>query len=158
MHAYFFQNSTSRVLRHYLRRRCVRSASSASSFDWEDALNLEHNLTDDERQLKASFRDFCQKALMPRIMKSNRDGVYEKDVLKDMASMGALGCTIGAYGCTKVSQVGYGLIAREVERVDSAYRLDGFHLHVGGECPWGNSWTFKKMIFISFDCNHFVFE
>ncbi|CAI6367721.1 unnamed protein product [Macrosiphum euphorbiae] len=116
------QNSTSMVLRHYLRRRCVRYASSASSFDWEDALNLDHNLTDDERQLKSSFRDFCQKALMPRILKSNRDAVYEKEVLKDMASMGALGCTIGAYGCTKVSQVGYGLIAREVERVDSAYR------------------------------------
>lgn len=61
---------------------------------------------------------------MPRILKSNRNAVYEKEVLKDMASMGALGCTIGAYGCTKVSYVGYGLIAREVERVDSAYRSD----------------------------------
>lgn len=129
---HIFQNSMSVVLRHYLRRHCVRFASSASSFDWEDALNLDHNLTDDERQLKASFRDFCQKALMPRILKSNREGVYEKEVLKDMASMGALGCTLGAYGCTKVSQVGYGLIAREVERVDSAYRLDAFHLHVVG--------------------------
>jgi len=59
---------------------------------------------------------------MPRILNSNRNAVYEKEVLKEMASMGALGCTIGAYGCTKVSQVGYGLIAREVERVDSAYR------------------------------------
>lgn len=110
------------ILKCHLRRRCARYASSTSSFDWEDALNLDHNLTSEERQLKTSFRDFCQKALMPRILKSNRNAVYEKEVLKDMASMGALGCTIGAYGCTKVSQVGYGLIAREVERVDSAYR------------------------------------
>lgn len=102
----------------------ARTASTATvpSFDWEDALNLDQCLTDDERQLKSSVRDFCQRALMPRILNSNRDGVYEKDVLKEMASVGALGCTIGAYGCTKVSQVGYGLIAREVERVDSAYR------------------------------------
>lgn len=111
------------AIRRYLQRRCMRNASSASvSFDWEDALNLDHNLTADERQLKTSFRDFCQKALMPRILNSNRNAVYEKDVLKDMASMGALGCTIGEYGCANVSQVGYGLIAREVERVDSAYR------------------------------------
>uniref|UniRef100_A0A2S2NMY8 glutaryl-CoA dehydrogenase (ETF) n=1 Tax=Schizaphis graminum TaxID=13262 RepID=A0A2S2NMY8_SCHGA len=116
------QNSMSMILRHCLQRRCVHYASNVPSFDWEDALNLDHNLTDEERQLKTSFRDFCQKELMPRILKSNRDGVYEKEILKDMASMGALGCTIGAYGCTKVSQVGYGLIAREVERVDSAYR------------------------------------
>lgn len=102
----------------------ARGASTATApcFDWEDALNLDHCLTDDERQLKSSVRDFCQRALMPRILNSNRDGIYEKDVLKEMASIGALGCTIGAYGCTKVSQVGYGLIAREVERVDSAYR------------------------------------
>lgn len=111
--------------RYLLQRRVAarRYASSASSsFDWEDALNLDHNLTAEERQLKCSFRDFCQKALMPRILNSNRNAVYEKEVLKEMASMGALGCTIGAYGCAKVSQVGYGLIAREVERVDSAYR------------------------------------
>lgn len=113
----------SMVVRRYLQRRCVRYASSISSFEWEDALNLDHNLTPEERQLKTSFRDFCQKVLMPRILKSNRNAVYEKEVLKDMASMGALGCTIGAYGCANVSQVGYGLIAREVERVDSAYRL-----------------------------------
>lgn len=110
------------VLRRYLQRGSLRYASSTASFDWEDALNLDHNLTPEERQLKSSFRDFCQKALMPRILKSNRNGVYEKEVLKEMASMGALGCTIGAYGCANVSQVGYGLIAREVERVDSAYR------------------------------------
>lgn len=107
------------------RRRvplCGGARGASTNFDWEDALNLDHCLTDDERQLKSSVRDFCQRALMPRILKSNRDGIYEKDVLKEMASVGALGCTIGAYGCTKVSQVGYGLIAREVERVDSAYR------------------------------------
>ncbi|XP_025410341.1 glutaryl-CoA dehydrogenase, mitochondrial [Sipha flava] len=110
------------VIRRYLLRCNARNASSTASFDWEDALNLDHNLTSEERQLKTSFRDFCQKALMPRILNSNRNGVYEKEVLKDMAAMGALGCTIGEYGCVKVSQVGYGLIAREVERVDSAYR------------------------------------
>lgn len=115
------------VRRYLQRRRCVRYVSSATNFDWEDALNLDYNLTDEERQLKSSFRDFCQKVLMPRILNSNRNAVYEKEVLKEMASMGALGCTIGAYGCAKVSQVAYGLIAREVERVDSAYRLNHFY-------------------------------
>lgn len=110
------------VTRRYLQRRFVRYASSKPTFDWEDALNLDHNLTSEERQLKSTFRDFCQKVLMPRIMISNRNAVYEKEVLKEMASMGALGCTIKEYGCAGVSQVGYGLIAREVERVDSAYR------------------------------------
>ncbi|XP_050537411.1 glutaryl-CoA dehydrogenase, mitochondrial [Daktulosphaira vitifoliae] len=105
------------------RLASVRLASSSTTkFDWEDALNLDKSLTSEEVLLKNTFRDFCQKALLPRILKSNRNAVYEREVLKDMASMGALGCTIGAYGCTKVSEVGYGLIAREVERVDSAYR------------------------------------
>lgn len=118
-----FQNPTLTVMRRYLQRRLVRNASSTTpSFDWEDALNLDHNLTAEERQLKSSFRDFCQKVLMPRIVSSNRNAVYEKEVLKEMASVGALGCTLKDYGCAGVSQVGYGLIAREVERVDSAYR------------------------------------
>ncbi|XP_050428531.1 glutaryl-CoA dehydrogenase, mitochondrial [Adelges cooleyi] len=101
----------------------VRFASSSTpNFDWEDALNLDSSLTSEEKQLKNAFRDFCQKSLLPRVLDSNRNAVYEKEVLKDLAAMGALGCTIGAYGCADVSQVGYGLIAREVERVDSAYR------------------------------------
>lgn len=117
-----FQNPTLAVMRRCLQRGLVRNASSAPTFDWEDALNLDHNLTSEERQLKSSFRDFCQKVLLPRIVSSNRNAVYEKEVLKEMASVGALGCTLKDYGCAGVSQVGYGLIAREVERVDSAYR------------------------------------
>lgn len=91
-------------------------------FDWRDALNLESQLTEDEVMIKDTFRDYCQEKLMPRIIDANRSEKFDLEIMTEMGDMGALGPTIHGYGCPGVSSVAYGLIAREVERVDSSYR------------------------------------
>lgn len=91
-------------------------------FNWQDPLNLESCLTEEEVIVRDQFRDYCQEKLMPRILMANRHETFDKDIMKEMGSLGVLGCTIQGYGCAGVSSVAYGLIAREVERVDSSYR------------------------------------
>ncbi|KAK1878286.1 Glutaryl-CoA dehydrogenase mitochondrial [Dissostichus eleginoides] len=91
-------------------------------FDWRDALNLEGQLTEDEIMIRDSFRTYCQEKLMPRILMANRNEVFHRDIVSEMGEMGVLGPTIQGFGCAGVSYVAYGLIAREVERVDSGYR------------------------------------
>lgn len=91
-------------------------------FNWQDPLNLESCLTEEEVIVRDQFRDYCQEKLMPRILMANRHETFDKDIMKEMGSLGVLGCTIQDYGCAGVSSVAYGLIAREVERVDSSYR------------------------------------
>lgn len=91
-------------------------------FNWRDALNLESQLTEDEVMIKDAFHDYCQEKLLPRITLANRHETFDPDIMKEMGDMGVLGPTISGYGCPGVSSVAYGLIAREVERVDSAYR------------------------------------
>ncbi|XP_076046568.1 glutaryl-CoA dehydrogenase, mitochondrial [Oratosquilla oratoria] len=91
-------------------------------FTWEDALNLESQLTEEEIMIRDAFHDYCQDKLMPRIRDANRHEKFDRDIMSEMGAMGVLGPTIQGYGCAGVSSVAYGLIAREVERVDSAYR------------------------------------
>jgi len=91
-------------------------------FDWKDPLNLESQLTEDERLIRDSFRAYCQDKLMPRVMLANRNEVFHKEIMQEMGDLGVLGPTIQGYGCAGVSSVAYGLLAREVERVDSGYR------------------------------------
>jgi len=91
-------------------------------FDWRDPLNLESQLTEDERLIRDSFRAYCQEKLMPRVMYANRNEVFHKEIMREMGELGVLGPTIQGYGCAGVSSVAYGLLAREVERVDSGYR------------------------------------
>ncbi|KAL1129654.1 hypothetical protein AAG570_012599, partial [Ranatra chinensis] len=91
-------------------------------FNCDDALNLESQLTEEEIILRDSFRNYCQKKLMPRILNENRNEVFDRKIMEEMGEMGALGCSLDGYGCTGASTVTYGLMAREVERVDSAYR------------------------------------
>jgi len=93
-----------------------------AKFDYQDALNLESQLTEDEVMIRDAFHDYCQEKLMPRIKDANRHEKFDRDIMHEMGSMGVLGPTIHGYGCPGVSSVAYGLIAREVERVDSAYR------------------------------------
>ncbi|XP_071800381.1 glutaryl-CoA dehydrogenase, mitochondrial-like [Asterias amurensis] len=101
----------------------VRSASSqAVVFDWKDALNLERLLTEEEVMVRDQMHAYCQEKLMPRILMGNRNEVFHREILNEMGELGVLGPTIKGYGCAGVSSVAYGLIAREVERVDSAYR------------------------------------
>uniref|UniRef100_A0A6B2L6C8 glutaryl-CoA dehydrogenase (ETF) n=1 Tax=Arcella intermedia TaxID=1963864 RepID=A0A6B2L6C8_9EUKA len=97
---------------------------SKAVFDYKDAFNLNSQLTLEEREIQDTVRDYCQKSLMPRVRDMNRheNTAQIKDIMKEMGSLGLLGATLEGYGCPGVSDVAYGLIAREVERVDSAYR------------------------------------
>jgi len=89
---------------------------------WDDMLKLDEQLTDEERMISHSARDFCQQALMPTILQANREGRFNPEIMRQFGEMGLLGSTIQGYGCSGVNYVSYGLIAREVERVDSGYR------------------------------------
>ncbi len=92
------------------------------SFDWEDALCLDELLTDEERMVRDSARAFAQKRLMPRILQANRHEEFDISVMKELAELGFLGATIEGFGCAGINYVSYGLIARELERVDTAFR------------------------------------
>ncbi|SEQ53444.1 glutaryl-CoA dehydrogenase [Loktanella sp. DSM 29012] len=93
------------------------------SFDWSDALLLETQLTEDERMLRDAARDFAQSELQPRVTQAYRDEAAAPELFPLMGQAGLLGCTIPEeYGGLGASYVTYGLIAREVERVDSGYR------------------------------------
>jgi glutaryl-CoA dehydrogenase len=91
-------------------------------FDWQDPLLLEEELTEEERMLRDAARSYCQERLLPRILDANRHERFDRAIMTEMGELGLLGPTIEGYGCAGVNYVSYGLIAREVERVDSAYR------------------------------------
>lgn len=95
---------------------------TAAKFNWQDALNMESQLTEEEKMVRDSFRAYCDDKLMSRIIMANRNEKFDPDIVSEMGSIGVLGPTIKGYGCAGVSSVAYGLIAREVERVDSGYR------------------------------------
>ncbi|HEY5000200.1 MAG TPA: acyl-CoA dehydrogenase [Usitatibacter sp.] len=92
------------------------------SFQWDDPLLLEDQLTEEERMVRDSARGYAQGRLMPRILEANRHEKFDRAILSEMGALGFLGSTIEGYGCPGVNYVCYGLIAREIERVDSAYR------------------------------------
>jgi glutaryl-CoA dehydrogenase len=91
-------------------------------FRWDDPLLLEDQLTEEERMVRDAARDYCQGKLMPRILEANRHERFDREILNEMGALGFLGATLEGYGCAGVNHVCYGLIAREVERVDSGYR------------------------------------
>lgn len=99
-----------------------KKPGSKPAFTWKDALNLESSLTEEEIMVRDQFHAYCQSKLMPRIIEANRNSVFHREILSEMGEMGVLGATIDGYGCAGVSSVAYGLITRECERVDSAYR------------------------------------
>ena len=88
----------------------------------KDILLFDDQLTEEELSIKNSARDYCQDKLMPRILEANRNEVFDKEIYQEMGQMGFLGAPINGYGCAGVNYVSYGLIAREIERVDSSYR------------------------------------
>lgn len=85
-------------------------------------MNLESQFTEEEILVRDQCRAYCQEKLMPRITMANRNESYDKEIMREMGSIGLLGSTLQGYGCAGVSSVAYGIAAREVERVDSAYR------------------------------------
>lgn len=119
----------------------------SDGFDWQDPFQLESSLTEEEKSIRDTMRSYCQEKLMPRIIDANRNEgliiidvnnsihirfcyyglvssftVFDKAIMTELGSLGILGCTIKGYNCAGISSVAYGLITREVERVDSAYR------------------------------------
>ena len=92
------------------------------AFQWDDPLLLESQLSEDERMVRDSARAYCQDKLLPRVVEANRHERFDREIVSEMGALGFLGPTIEGYGCAGVNHVCYGLIAREVERVDSGYR------------------------------------
>jgi len=96
---------------------------SKQTFKWDDAFLFSDQLTDEERMIRDTARRFCQDKLMPRILEANRNEVFDRAIMDEMGAMGFLGSTIPEeYGGAGLNYTCYGLIAREVERVDSGYR------------------------------------
>jgi glutaryl-CoA dehydrogenase len=96
--------------------------TTKAEFQWDDPLLLDEQLAEEERMVRDAARAYCQEKLMPRVLEANRRETFDRDVMLEMGKLGFLGPTISGYGCAGVSHVCYGLIAREVERVDSGYR------------------------------------
>ena len=93
------------------------------TFKWDDPFLLNDQLTDEERMIRDAARKYCQDKLMPRILEANRKEIFHREIMDEMGSLGFLGSTIPEeYGGAGLNHVAYGLIAREVERVDSGYR------------------------------------
>jgi glutaryl-CoA dehydrogenase len=91
-------------------------------FAWDDPLLFDELLSDEERLVRDTARDYAQDRLMPRILEANRHEIFDCEIMREMGALGMLGSTIEGYGCAGTSYVAYGLIAREIERVDSGYR------------------------------------
>ena len=89
---------------------------------WDDVLQLDELLTTEERLVRDSAHDYCQGRLQPRVRDAFRHEVFDREILREMGALDFLGCTLEGYGCAGLNYVSYGLLAREVERVDSGYR------------------------------------
>lgn len=102
----------------------IRTFATAEKvkFNWTDPLNLDSKLTDEEKLVRDTAHSYAQSQLLPRITEANRKENFDPKIMREMGELGLLGATIQGYGCPGVSSVAYGLIAKEVERVDSAYR------------------------------------
>ena len=88
----------------------------------QDIFLIDDQLTEEELSIKNTAKDYCKAELMPRILMANRNEVFDKDIYKEMGALGFLGAPIKGYGCSGVNYVSYGLIAREIEKIDSSYR------------------------------------
>ena len=95
---------------------------SRSIFNYKDPFLLEKQLTDDENSIKDVAYNFSKDILLPNVTSSFRNETFDKKIIKEMGNVGLLGPTINGYGCAGVNYVSYGLIMREIERVDSGYR------------------------------------
>ncbi len=97
-------------------------AATSIPFQWDDAFRFDDQLSDDERAVRDAARDYCQEKLQTRVLMAARHETFDRTIMNEMGALGLLGSTIDGYGCPGVNHVSYGLVAREVERVDSGYR------------------------------------
>jgi glutaryl-CoA dehydrogenase len=95
---------------------------SLDGFVWNDPFLLEEQLTEEERIIRDTAREYCQDKLAPRITEATLNDHFDREIMNEMGEVGLLGSTIDGYGCAGVSYVAYGLIAREIEKIDSGYR------------------------------------
>ncbi|WP_299316726.1 acyl-CoA dehydrogenase [uncultured Halomonas sp.] len=96
--------------------------SQITPVTWEDPFRLVDQLTEDERMVHQTAHDYCQEKLLPRVLEANRHEIFHREIMNEMGELGLLGSTIEGYGCAGLNYVSYGLVARQVERVDSGYR------------------------------------
>ena len=97
--------------------------ADARPFDWEDPFFLDDQLTEDEIAIRDVARDYCQDKLMPRVLLANRHEKFDREIMNEFGALGLLGSTLPEkYGCAGANYTTYGLVAREVESVDSGYR------------------------------------
>src|ERR1700739_4004421 len=97
-------------------------APAETDFAWADPLLLDEALSEEERMVRDSAHDYCQEKLFPRVLEANRHERFDREIISEMGALGFLGSTLEGYGCAGVNYVSYGLIAREVDRVDSGSR------------------------------------
>lgn len=93
-----------------------------SSFDWMDPLRFEAELTEEERAIRDTAHSYAQGKLQPRVLSAFREERFDREIMNELGELGLLGATLSTHDCADVSYVAYGLIAREIERVDSGYR------------------------------------
>ena len=98
------------------------SATNWTKLNWEDPFELDAQLTEEQRMVRESARQYAQDRLAPRVTDAFRSESTDPAIFREMGEVGLLGPTIEGYGCPGVDYVSYGLIAREIERVDSGYR------------------------------------
>ena len=117
-------------------------------FAWDDPLRLDDLLDEDERAIRDAAHAFCQDRLFPRVLMANRNEHFDRAIMNEFGEMGFLGATLESHDCAGVSYVAYGLIAREVERVDSGYRsalsvqssLVMYPIHAFGSAAQADRW------------------
>ena len=110
------------MFRRYMSSKFTRYASTLSKFKYQDPFLFVQQLSDEEKLIMHSAHEFSKHELQPIVTKSFRNEVFDKGIMKTMGECGLLGPTIHGYGCSGTNYVSYGLIAREIERVDSGYR------------------------------------
>jgi glutaryl-CoA dehydrogenase len=98
-------------------------SQALTPLNWQDPMFLDNQLTDEERMIRDTAHNYCQENLQPRVLEANRNEVFDREIMRELGQLGLLGATLPAkYGGSEVNYVSYGLVAREVERVDSGYR------------------------------------
>ena len=106
-----------------LRNLAKGTRTDAMPFSWEDPFLIDDQLTEEERAVRDAARDYCQDKLMSRVLEANRHEKFHREIMNEMGALGLLGSTLPEkYGCAGANYTTYGLVAREVERVDSGYR------------------------------------
>jgi glutaryl-CoA dehydrogenase len=96
--------------------------AKTATFTWDDPFRLDEQLSDDERAVRDAAHAYCQDKLQPRVLMAARHETFDREIMSELGALGMLGSTIEGYGCAGLNHVCYGLVAREVERVDSGYR------------------------------------